>query len=454
MVIGEIIHDQWCHFSGGPWIIVTAVDHRRAGAETAIAGQVCRAACRHRGATGRKHTGRLVLVLAGLTAVAPLAVDMYVPGFPGLARAFGAPASSVQLSLTAFLVGLAAGQLLLGPVSDAVGRRRVLLAGAALFTVLSLACAVSPSIEIFDAARLLQGVAGAAGMVVARAVLTDRFHGTPEAGRRFATLSAIVFMAPVAAPVLGGAILGIGSWRLVFTALAGFGVLLIAGLLAWVPESLPAARRRSGGVSGVVKAIAMLAGQPALVGYVLASSFTGAALFTYIAGSTFVFQDVYGLSASRYSLVFAANALGMLASSVLFGRLSARVRAGTLFVAGLAVSGTGTAALVASLATTGGSFAATWACLFVTVAGLGTALPATTTIVQSLGHDAPGAASGLLGGSQFILGAAASPLSGLLGNGRTVSMAVIMLAAFGLAALSLSLVHGARGRAASWRLRR
>ncbi|MEV4107761.1 multidrug effflux MFS transporter [Nonomuraea sp. NPDC049695] len=393
-------------------------------------------------ATGQKRTGRLILVLAALTAVAPLAIDMYVPGFPGLARSFGTPASSVQLSLTAFLVGLAAGQLLLGPVSDAVGRRRVLLAGAVLFTVLSLACAVSPSIAIFDVARLLQGVAGAAGMVVARAVLTDRFHGTPEAGRHFATLSAIVFMAPVAAPVLGGAILGVGSWRLVFTALAGYGVLLIAGLLAWVPESLPAARRRSGGVTGVVKAIAMLARQRALMGYVLAASCTGAALFTYIAGSTFVFQNVYGLSATRYSLVFAVNALGMLASSVLFGRLSARVRADTLFVAGLAVAGAGTAALVASLVTTGGSFAATWACLFVTVAGLGTALPATTTIVQSLGHDAPGAASGMLGGSQFILGAAASPLSGLLGDG-TVSMAVIMLAAFGLAGLSLILARGA-----------
>ncbi|MFC4114184.1 multidrug effflux MFS transporter [Nonomuraea zeae] len=399
-------------------------------------------------ATGQKRTGRLIVVLAALTAVAPLAIDMYVPGFPGLARSFGTADSTVQLSLTAFLVGLATGQLLLGPVSDAVGRRRVLLAGATLFTVLSVACAVSPRIEIFDAVRLLQGVAGAAGMVVARAVLTDRFHGTPEAGRHFATLSAIVFMAPVVAPVLGGAILGVGSWRLVFAALAGFGVLLIAGILAWVPESLPAERRRSGGVTGVVKAIAMLAGRPALVGYVLASSCTGAALFTYIAGSTFVFQDVYGLSAARYSLVFAVNALGMLASSLLFGRLSARVRADTLLVAGLSVAGTGTAALVVSLVTTGGSFAATWACLFVTVTGLGTALPATTTIVQSLGHDAPGAASGLLGGSQFILGAAASPLSGLFGDGRTISMAAIMLAAFGLAALSLFLARGARGRTA------
>ena len=398
-------------------------------------------------APGRKHTGRLILVLAALTAVAPLAIDMYVPGFPGMARSFGTTASSVQLSLTAFLVGLAAGQLLLGPVSDAVGRLPVLLAGAALFTVLSLACAVSPSIEIFDAVRLLQGVAGAAGMVVARAVLTDRFHGTPEAGRHFATLSTIVFMAPVVAPVLGGAILGVGSWRLVFIGLAGFGVLLIAGLLAWVPESLPAERRQSGGVTGVVKAVAMLAGRPALVGYVLASSFTGAALFTYIAGSTFVFQNVYGLSATWYSLVFATNALGMLVSSVLFGRLSAHVRADTLLVAGLAVAGAGTTALVASLVTTGASFATAWACLFVTVAGLGTALPATTTIVQSLGHDAPGATSGLLGGSQFILGAAASPLSGLLGDGP-ISMSVIMLAAFGLAALSLSLVREARGRAA------
>ncbi|MEV8634015.1 multidrug effflux MFS transporter [Streptosporangium sp. NPDC051023] len=384
-----------------------------------------------------KHIGRLLIVLAALSAVAPLATDMYVPGFPALARSLETTGPSVQLSMTAFLVGLAAGQLLLGPVSDAVGRRRVLLSGAALFTVLSLVCAVAPDINVLNAARLLQGVAGAAGMVVARAVLTDRFHGTPEAPRHFATLSAIVSVAPVVAPVLGGAILGVASWRVVFAVLAVFGVLLFVGVMAWVPESLPAAARRSGGVRSTSQAIAGLLGRRALVGYILASSLSGAGLFTYIAGSTFVFQDVYGLSPTQYSFVFAVNALGLLGGSLCFGRLAARVRVNTLFTAGLVTALAATAVLVVLLATTGGGFATTWICLLLTVTGLGIVLPATMTVAQFLGHDAPGATSGLLGGVQFVLGAAASPLAGLFGTSSPMPMAAIMLVSFALSILAL-----------------
>ncbi|MEV7009837.1 multidrug effflux MFS transporter [Streptosporangium sp. NPDC051022] len=387
-----------------------------------------------------KHIGRLLIVLAALSAVAPLATDMYVPGFPGLAQSLETTGSSVQLSMTAFLVGLAAGQLLLGPVSDAMGRRRVLLVGAAMFTVFSLVCAAAPDINVLNVARLLEGIAGAAGMVVARAVLTDRFHGTPEAPRHFATLSAIVSVAPVAAPVIGGAILGVASWRVVFAVLAGFGVLLFAGVLAWVPETLPVSRRHSGGVGTTLRAVAGLLGRRALVGYVLTSALSGAGLFTYIAGSTFVFQDVYGLSPTQYSLVFAVNSLGMLIGSAIFGRLAARVRITTLFAAGLCVALGATAVLVVLLAVTGGGLAVTWACLFLTVNGLGLALPAGMTVVQSLGHDAPGATSGLLGGSQFVLGAAASPLAGLFGTGSAMPTAAVMLVAFTLSVLTLVLL--------------
>ncbi|GAA3115928.1 multidrug effflux MFS transporter [Streptosporangium carneum] len=402
-----------------------------------------------------KHVGRLIFVLAALTAVAPLATDMYVPGFPDLARSLGTTDSSVQLSMTAFLVGLAVGQVLLGPISDATGRRRVLLAGAALFTVFSIACAVAPDVNVLNVARLLEGVAGAAGMVVSRAVLTDWFHGTPEAPRRFAALSAIVSVAPVAAPVIGGLILGVASWRVVFLVLAGFGVLLVVGVLVWVPESLPVSRRRSGGLASTFRAMAGLVGRRALVGYILASSFAGAGLFTYIAGSTFVFQEVYGVSPTQYSFVFAVNALGLLASSVLFGRLSARFRVNTLLVGGLAVATVATLVLLVLVVTTGGGFVVTWVCLLLTVTGLGIILPATMTIAQSLGHDAPGAASGLLGGVQFVLGAAASPLAGLFGTASPTPMVGIMLVSFALAALALGLLarpwqgHGEPARTAT-----
>ncbi|WP_220449803.1 multidrug effflux MFS transporter [Nonomuraea longispora] len=384
-----------------------------------------------------ERTKRLLLALAGLTAVAPLATDMYVPGLPVLAASLSASESSVQVSLTAFLVGLAVGQLLLGPVSDALGRRRVLLTGAALFTAFSVACALAPNIHVLNAARLLQGIAGAAGMVVARAVLTDRYHGTAEAARHFAALSVIVFVAPVVAPALGGTILEVASWQVIFVALAGFGVLLIVGTLAWVPESLPVSARRRGGVPGTLRAIGALLRERALVGYLLASSLASAALFAYIAGSPFVFQGLYGLSATQYSLVFAGNALGMFAAGLAFGRLSARMRVHVLLGTGLALALAATSALAVVLFVTGGSFGVTWAGLFLVVVGLGVTLPATVTIIQSLGHRAPGAASGLIGGGQFLLGAAASPLTGLMGTGSPLPMTVFMLTAFALAALAV-----------------
>ncbi|MER7129280.1 multidrug effflux MFS transporter [Streptosporangium saharense] len=404
------------------------------------------------GERSQERVGRLLVVLAALGAVAPLATDMYVPGFPGLVRSLGTTGSSVQLSMTAFLIGLALGQILLGPVSDAVGRRRVLLWGSALFTVFSLVCALAPNIDVLNAARLLEGVAGAAGMVVGRAVLTDRFHGTPEAPRHFATLSVIVSIAPIAAPVLGGAILGFASWRVVFAALTGFGVLLVLGVLAWAPESLPASRRHSGGVSSTFRAIGGLFGRRALMGYVLTSSFSGAALFTYIAGSAFVFQDVYGVSPTQYSLIFAVNALGMLVGGIVFGRIASRVGINTLLVAGLGTALVATAVLLLVLVTTGGGLVVTWVCLFLVIIGFGLVLPASTTIVQALGHDAPGATSGLLGGTQFVLGAAASPLAGLFGTDSATPTAAVMLVALVLSVLALAFARPWQGHGETVRL--
>ncbi|MCK9870326.1 multidrug effflux MFS transporter [Nocardiopsis dassonvillei] len=388
------------------------------------------------GSTAPAPVGLLILMLAALTAVAPFATDMYVPGFPEVTDDLRASASSVQLSMTAFLVGLAVGQILLGPISDSKGRRGILLGGTVLFAVFSLACALAPTIEILNVARVLQGASGAAGMVIARAVISDRFHG-PDAARHFSTLAIILFIAPVLAPVVGAGVLELASWRVVFLVLAAFGALLVAGVLAWIPESLPPERRRSGGVGATFMAMGGLLSNRAVMGYVLLLAFGSAGLFTYIVSSTYVFQEIYGVSAMGYSLIFGGNAVGMVVAGVAFAALSKRMRVNNLLLVGVALALGSSALLTVLLLLTGGGLASTWACLFVLVFGIGIAFPAATTLAQSVGHESPGATSALVGGGQFILGAAAAPLAGLFGTDSTVPMAAVITVSFLLGGTAL-----------------
>ncbi|THA63197.1 Bcr/CflA family efflux MFS transporter [Streptomyces sp. A0958] len=381
----------------------------------------------------------LIAVLGALTAVAPLATDMYVPGFPTMGAALHASGSAVQLTLTAFLIGMVVGQLLIGPVSDGWGRRRLLLSGAGGFVLFSLLCAAAPNVELLTAARFLQGFAGAAGMVLARAVITDCFRGA-DVPRYFALLSQILGIAPIAAPVVGGAVLSLSTWRAVFVVLAVLGALLLIAVVRKVPETLPPERRHGGGLAGTFRTMGTMLTRRAFMGYVLVLGFTSAALFAYISGSSFVFQNVHGVSPTVYSLIFASNAVGMLIGGVTFARLAARVRLNTLLITGLAVSGTGAAALLVIPALTGQSLAVSWICLFVAMSGVALIFPATMSIGQNLGREAPGAASALIGGLQFLFGAAASPLVGLFGEDTATPMAVIMLAALALAGLALVLL--------------
>ncbi|MEU9608318.1 multidrug effflux MFS transporter [Streptomyces sp. NPDC048057] len=387
-------------------------------------------------ATAQSGTGRLIVVLGGLSAVSPFAIDMYAPGFPEIVDSFATSKTSVQLSLTACLIGLALGQIVLGPVSDAAGRRRLLLAGCGLFSVFSLVCAVAPNIAVFDAARLLQGAAGSAGIVIGRAVVSDCFTGT-HAARQLTTLSVIGSTAPILAPVAGGLILDVGSWRLVFVALAATGVLLMLAVWAWVPESLPVERRRTGGLRSALSAMGGLLQRREMVGYLLVMGLGLGALFAYITGSPFVFEDGYGLSPTEYSLVFATNAVGTVAAGTIFARLAGRVRLNALLSVGVAVTVVSLAVLVALLAVGVDAIATTWACLFGLTFGIGLLLPAATTIILAVGSDAPGAASGMLGGSQFVLGAAAAPLPGVLGDTTAMSTAVVVLGCAVLAGLAL-----------------
>jgi len=379
----------------------------------------------------------LMIVLAGLSSVAPFATDMYVPGFPSMADSLHTDSANVQLSMTTFLIGLALGQILFGPISDSLGRRPVLLAGSAAFVVFSVVCAVAPGVEVLIAARLLQGLAGATGIVVSRAVIADRFEGV-DAARRFSALIMIFSVAPVVAPIIGGGILAVGTWQLVFAALAVFGVLLVVGVLARVPESLPAGNRHAGGLGATFRAMARLLKKRAMIGYVIVASCAGIALFGYIAGSSFVFQDLYGASETQYSLIFATNALGMLAGAALFNRLAGRVRPRKLLIRGVLCGLVPAVVLVVLLLVGAGGFAVTWIFLFLAIGSLGFVMPSVTSLGQETGREAAGAASALIGGGQFVLGAIASPLVGAFGVGSALPMATMVLIGFAGGVLGLA----------------
>ncbi|MFI9547642.1 multidrug effflux MFS transporter [Streptomyces sp. NPDC052016] len=384
----------------------------------------------------RRTAVALVAVLGALTAVAPLATDMYVPGFPAMGEALGTSTSAVQLTMTAFLAGLVVGQLVIGPLSDGLGRRRLLLTGSAGFVLFSLACAVAPNVAVLTGARFLQGVAGAAGMVLARAVLTDRFHGA-DLPRYFAVLSQVTGVAPIAAPVLGGVVLSVSGWRAVFAVLAVLGGLLVFAVVRAVPESLPPERRHGGGFTSTFRAMGSLLGRRAFMGYVLVVALVSAALFAYISGSSFVFESLHGVSATMYSLIFATNAVGMLLAGAVFSRLAGRRRLNTLLTAGVGVCLLGALAQVVLVVTVGETLAGTWISLFVTAAGIGLVFPAGMSVGQAVGRSAPGAASALLGGLQFLFGALTSPLVGLFGEDSSLPMALIMLVAVTAAAVAL-----------------
>ncbi|GAA0533619.1 multidrug effflux MFS transporter [Streptomyces mordarskii] len=380
------------------------------------------------------------MVLAGLSAASPLATDMYIPGLPDLARSLGTDASGAQMSLTGFLAGIIAGQLVLGPLSDAIGRRPVLVSGTGLFALFSVVSALAPTLAVLNAARVGQGFSGAAGIVIARAVVADLFDDS-ELATVFSRLGAIGATAPVLAPLVGGALLLVVSWRYVFAVLALIGLLLLLGVLRWVPESHPPHARLTGGLVGSLRAIGQVAAQRAVIAPVLTLAFGGAAVFAYIAGTAFVFQDIYHLAPSLASLVYGVNAIGNMAGSLACGRLARRWSAEALLTASAVLAMTGPAALLLVQVTIGSTIPVTWLCLLLSLTAFGVFFPAVVTIAQGRGRTAPGATSALLGSGQFLFGAAVSPLVGLFGTHSPAPMAAVMAACLVLATLAASVTR-------------
>ncbi|MEV6836330.1 multidrug effflux MFS transporter [Streptomyces sp. NPDC051133] len=380
--------------------------------------------------------GAVVLLLASLTAITPLATDMLLPGFPDMADDLHASDAGVQLSLTTYLLGQVIGQLLLGPISDSTGRRRLLIWSSGLFAVFSLLCAFASSAELLNAARVLQGVAGSAGMVLARAVVGDWYRG-PEAAKRFSVLSIIFAVAPIIAPVIGGLIIHASSWRVLFIVLAVLSVLLMVAVVVGLPESLPPEKRQKGGVGPAFRAMRGLLGQRTFLGYVLTFSFANVALFAYISGSSFVFQDRYDLSETGYSLSFALTAIGVLIGGAMVGNLAAKAGLNRLLSLGVAVGVVASAAHAVVAATAGNTLVTSLVFMFLSMFAMGLIIPSVMTIGQELGRRAGGAASALIGAGQCLFGGIAAPVVGALGTDSDRPMANLMIIGFAAALLSL-----------------
>ncbi|MEU3350309.1 multidrug effflux MFS transporter [Streptomyces sp. NPDC037389] len=371
----------------------------------------------------------VTLVLGGLTALPPLSMDMYLPALPEVTSAMSSPAATIQLTLTACLMGMALGQLIVGPMSDRWGRRRPLLVGMVVYVLATAACAVAPTVELLIGFRLAQGLAGAAGIVIARAVVRDMYEGVAMA-RFFSTLMLISGVAPVVAPLIGGQVLRLTDWRGVFVVLTVIGVALTVVVWRWLGETLPPARRQDGGLGQALRTMRGLLADRVFTGYMLSGGFAFAALFAYISASPFVVQDIYGASPQTFSLLFGLNSIGLVVAGQINGKvLVGRVSLDKALAVGLAVITLASAALL--LMTSGvlgkAGLVPVSGGLFVLMSAMGLAMPNTNAQALMRSRDAAGSASALLGTSTFLLGAIASPLVGIAGEHTAVPMALVQL---------------------------
>jgi DHA1 family bicyclomycin/chloramphenicol resistance-like MFS transporter len=381
--------------------------------------------------TGRR-LAVLTILLSGFTAFGPLSMDLYLPAFPELATDLGASPAAVQYTLTADVIGLVIGQLVLGPLSDAHGRRRLLIGSTLVCALASALCALAPSASWLTVWRLLQGAAGGGGIVLARA-----------AARLFSLFITLSSVAPIVAPVLGGALLAAtGSWRPMFWLLAVISVALAVASVRAIPETLPRANRHAGGLREAGRAFADLARDRVFAGYALTVAFAYASLFGYISGSSFALQDVFGLSATQFSLVFALNAAGMIGLGLLNARLVRRVPVRSLLLMGLVTSTAAAVVLIVVVLGSTPGLLVVLAPLFVVVASRGL-VSANATVLGVKRAPAAGAASAVLGACMFGGGILVSPLMALGGEGSAVPMAAVV--AGGAVAALLATVVLTRG---------
>jgi DHA1 family bicyclomycin/chloramphenicol resistance-like MFS transporter len=368
---------------------------------------------------------RLALVLGALAAIGPFSIDMYLPAFPALGESLGAPPGQVQATLAVYFLGLAAGQVIYGPLADRFGRRGPLFAGLGLFAAASALCALAPDIRFLAAARLAQALGGCSGMVIARAVVRDV---TDERGavRLMASLMLVMGVAPIIAPNIGGLVLPLFGWRGIFALLSLYGLALIAVIALFLPETLPPARRRRDGVGGTLRIWCSLLRDARFMGHALAGGCIIGGMFAYIAGSPFVFMQLHGVQPQHYGFYFGANALGIIVMGQIASRLAQRIEPARLLPAALHVALAAGLALLAVVITGAFGFPGIVGALFCYVAMIGAVMPLAVALAMGPHRAVAGNASALIGTLQFAIGAAAGGLLGVLQDGTALPMAGVI----------------------------
>lgn len=366
-------------------------------------------------------------LLGALAAIAPLCTDLYLSAFPAVAQSLEATASQVQLSLTFCLLGIAAGQIFIGPYSDMKGRRGPLLVSLIVFVLVSFLCARAASIAELIGLRFVQGVAGSGGIVLSRAIACDLYEG-PELTKFFSLLMLINGIAPIVSPVAGSQILRFTNWNGVFLFLAAVGLVLLAAVCFGLKETLPKERRSQGNFRGALLMFEAQLKDKRFMNYVLIHSFVMAGLFGYIAASPFVLQAIYGLSAEAFSLCFAMNGIGIMAFAQLTGKYSARYGDAKILKFGLVLACLASAAVLLAALLRVVYAPVMIAALFIVVSCVGITTTTSFTLAIQSQKKAAGSASGVIGVVSFIFGAAASPLVGLGGSLSAVPMGVVLFA--------------------------
>lgn len=379
---------------------------------------------------------RTILILGALSAFGPLAIDFYLPGFPAMALAFATDEKHIQTTLAVYFLGLSIGQLVYGPMADRFGRRVPLLVGVSLFTLASLACAFAPTLDALILARFVQALGGCAGMVLSRAIVSDKCDAVASA-KVFSQLMLVMGLAPILAPMLGGVLVNAFGWQSIFIALTLFSALCSLAVTLGLPESLPATQPRQP-LSGALRQYGSLLKDRIFLGHALTGGIALAGMFAYIAGSPFVFIKLYGVPAEHYGWLFGSNAAGFILVAQVNARLLAKrgpafLLARTVWVyllAGLAL-----------LAVSALQPVRLWPLLiplFVCIASLGCIIPNASACAMNGQGARAGSASALLGSVQFSVAAGAAAMVSLLHDGTAVPMALV-ISVCGLVAVAIAM---------------
>ena len=369
--------------------------------------------------TGFKRA-RFIILLGALTSLIPFTIDMYLPAFPVLATVFDTTASSVQLSLTATLLGLAIGQLFAGALSDMHGRRKPLIISLAIYVIASAACVFAPNIFIFVLLRFAQGFAASAGLVISRAIVRDVSSGA-ELTRLFALLMVVNNLVPLLAPSVGSGVLLFSDWKGIFLALSLLGLILLLISAFRLPESLPVEKRIPSNLLSTFSSFSTILKNRQFTGYALAQGFLIGGVFAYVSGTPFIYQNIYGVSPQVFSLLFGMNGIGLIIGSYAVGRFAYRISEKQFLEWALYAAVMAGAVLLAVVSFNGPLWAVVIP-IFFFVTAIGIVGTASFTLAMESQSQAAGSASALLGLLPFILGAITAPLVGIAGEETAVPM--------------------------------